>query len=102
MIVSVTRTPSTRFNVSVTGSAGTAASAPLRTAAITASNSTADASGRAASCATAMSIVAGKAARPARTESERVAPPGTAACTGAPSHSTSGGSTTTTIAAHAA
>src|SRR5262249_14604347 len=79
--VSTTRSPSTRFTVSGTGTAGTAASAPARTAVITASNSAGDAKGRAASCTTMMVADSGTSARPARTDAERLAPPTTAADT---------------------
>src|SRR5205807_5533004 len=75
--VSATMLESTRLMVSLTRSAGTAASAPARTAATTRWNSTGDANGRAASWTTTISASAGTAARPARTDSERVAPPTT-------------------------
>ena len=75
------------------GSAGTAASTPARTAAMTAANSARDARGRAASCTTTMSASSGTNASPARTESERVAPPGATSTPSGAVHSTSAGST---------
>ncbi len=68
---------STCLTVSARGSAGTTAGAPARTAAITVSTVSTGTSGRAASCTSTTSMASGSAARPRRTESWRVSPPGT-------------------------
>ena len=77
--VPVTRPDSsTALMVSLGGSPGTAPSAPPSvTAAMTAAKRAGEASGRAASCTTITAASSGTAARPQRTESARVAPPGT-------------------------
>src|SRR5439155_18381945 len=102
--VSTTRPSWTRLTVSLSGKAGTAPSAPDRTAAITAPKSAADAAGRAASCTTTTVASAGTRARPARTEAERVAPPTTTASARSSSVACSGATTSTTpsVAAFAA
>src|SRR5581483_1783741 len=78
--VSTTRpAASIRLTVSGTGTPGTAPSAPARTAAMTRSNRSTPASGRAASWTTMTAASPGTAASPARTDSDRVAPPATTA-----------------------
>jgi hypothetical protein len=69
----------TRLTVSVTGVAGTAASAPARTVSMTAVHRLSGASGRAASWTATTSTSRGIASRPARTDSDRVDPPATTA-----------------------
>src|SRR5262249_53308900 len=78
------------------GGGGGAGGARGRTGSITASKSAGDASGRAASCTTTIEAEPAIASSPARTDAERVDPPGTAAATGRPSHATPAGSTRTT------
>ena len=89
-----------RLIVSVTGTPGTAPSAPSRTASITAANSDALANGRAASCTQMTVASGGTAPSPARTDALRVSPPATADSRAA----SCGGTTTTTpsLAARAA
>src|SRR4029077_6198288 len=89
--VAVTSLPSTTLIVSVTASPGIAPSAPARIAAITEAYRSSVANGRAASWTQMIVASAGTAARPARTDSLRVAPPATPC-----SRSASAAGTTTT------
>src|SRR4051794_23552690 len=90
--VSTTRpSASIRLIVSATATPGTAPSAPSASASRTVVNSGGDANGRAASCTQMIVASAGTAASPARTDSLRVAPPGTP-----PSLTTSASGTTST------
>src|SRR5919109_1343738 len=101
--------PSTRFTVSARGRPGTTPSQPSPSARSTRSTISSERRGRAASWTSSAAASSGTSARPARTESARVSPPGTAAATlPAPSSSErriagssqSGGATMTTASTH--
>ena len=90
-----------RLRVSATGRPGTTAGWPARTAATTRSNTPGGVRGRAASWTSTMSAVR-TAAMPARTESDRCAPPATTTASGTSRRAVSinsAGTTTTTVSA---
>src|SRR5205823_4745933 len=91
--------PSTSRNVSVTGTTGTTASAPVASAAHTACHTSGCGTGRAASCTTTWVAFSGTASSPARTDAERESPPDTTAvASGSASAARSAGTTSTTPA----